>query len=149
VLLDVVVRRVAAPRISAVYHAAPFCAIAQGGFPPDRDQAMRMLTRGLPAWQLLLAALLFGGHRLEAQERDAWKRHAIFSVMHYRAVILADTATKFDRCTVERHAGAAAPTMPPHISEFFQRMLARCHSPDASRTATRWQSGPSPGTGLT
>jgi hypothetical protein len=74
---------------------------------------------------------LLAGVGLEAQGAEGWKASAIYTVMDYRAQVLADTTAKFDRCSIDRQLGGAdAAPVPSQIADQVQRMIAPCDRGD-------------------
>lgn len=86
-----------------------------------------MHTQVTQRFTLVLLSLL-GSFPLHAQHGEDWRAKAISGVMHYRAVVLGDTAARFDECRVARHLDGTGPVA-PRIAEPVRWMLQSCDTP--------------------
>jgi hypothetical protein len=65
---------------------------------------------------------------VHSQAGSNWKALAVYTVMDYRATVLADTAAKFDRCRVTALIGSQPPSVPPQVAADVEAMLGPCDS---------------------
>jgi hypothetical protein len=91
---------------------------------------MRAKVASPLAW-LLFAIVFLIGTPLRGQAPPNWKVLALDAVVAYRALVLNDTITKFDRCRIDRAVGENAFPFPRQNVELRRRMLGPCFGPES------------------
>lgn len=92
---------------------------------------MRAQIASLLAW-LLFAIVFLIGTPVRAQAEPNWKVLALDAVVAYRALVLNDTITKFDRCRIDHAVGENAFPFPRQNVELRRRMLGPCFGPESA-----------------
>jgi hypothetical protein len=80
------------------------------------------------ALAVMVVALVCSTRSIHAQADSGWKALAVYTVMDYRATVLADTAAKFDRCRVNALIGAQPPSVSPQMVADSEAMMGPCDS---------------------